>query len=258
MVNVDNDNDLIEINGVKEQYQYPILPTGCEVTAVSMLLIWLGLSNEIASKESLANIVIKELDPDYTTTPPIGGNPYRAFIGSPYSKESFGVFHQPIKQLIESIINNNQQLSFKTIDLTITNDNNNNNSHKYILQKNESYQYIKDRLEYFETTSHIEIDEGDIKVLENHLKTYKIPIVIWMTLELKPPRGITDTWYDQNNLSQPIHWVSPEHCALLTGYDKEYYYIHDPHTGNREKYKKQLFIQRWRQIGRQAVSLLPK
>ncbi|KAF2072747.1 hypothetical protein CYY_005935 [Polysphondylium violaceum] len=244
-------NESCVIEGIHSQYQYPILPTGCEVTAVSILLTYIGLCQEIVSKESLASIVIKEQDPDYTLNPPIGGNPYRAFIGSPYSKESFGVFHHPIRELIESICKSNNS-PFHVQDLTIKS----NHIHKYTLQDNESAQYITDRLEYFENTSNDSIDDSDIKVLENHLTTHKTPIVIWMTLELKPPRGITDIWYDVKNPSQPIHWVSPEHCALLSGYDSEFYYVHDPHTGKRESYDKILFLKRWRQMGRQAVTVV--
>jgi hypothetical protein len=85
-----------------------------------------------------------------------------------------------------------------------------------------------------------------------------------MTLELKEPR-LTDEWYDcmapddqeDDGTSAIIRWTSPEHCALLVGYSPTAVFINDPHTGRRERYDRDLFIDRWLHLGAQAISLRP-
>ena len=68
-----------------------------------MLLQWSGLQ---VSKEQVADALVKEpnallIDSSDTNSTAVvsqrapGGNPHRAFVGSPYDKESFGVFHEP-------------------------------------------------------------------------------------------------------------------------------------------------------------------
>ncbi|EFA80427.1 hypothetical protein PPL_07261 [Heterostelium album PN500] len=251
------------------QYQYPSLPTGCEVTSVSMLLkhCCKGDDNDQDrySKEVLAEQVGKEQDPCQDHISLVGGNPYRAFVGLPTSKLSFGMFHQPVYHLIDNQFNNsndnnnnnNNSNSLKAIDLT---DKCNDLANiKYPLKLNESEEYIKSRLDHFETEttsgSDDDDDESDIEILKNHLNKYNYPIIIWMTLELRKP-SITDTWIDVNVPENEIHWVSPEHCALLVGYNENEFIINDPHTGKVEYYNKDLFLKRWRQMGRQAVSII--
>ncbi|EGG16601.1 hypothetical protein DFA_09148 [Cavenderia fasciculata] len=242
------------------QYQYPILPTGCEVTSLSMLLQSIEINNNDNNdqpssspftKESLAKIVFKESDPHMVNQQLIGGNPYRSFIGEPTSKESFGMFHQPLAQLLDKMLVDyldriNGQ--YKVVDLT-------NNTHKHHLQDNESKSTIESRLNYFEETN--DQDDSDVDVLEEFLSNQQHAIVIWMTLELRQPR-VTDTWQDEKIITNQIHWVSPEHCALLVGYTSKHYIINDPHTGKVEHYDKELFKKRWRQLGRQAISIINK
>eukprot|EP01132_Coremiostelium_polycephalum_P010302 gene10302-12641_t len=245
------DSNFISID-VVEQYQYTLpycLYTGCEVTSVSMLLSSLGNNHDKNnndncnspppqsttgefSKEFLADLIEKEPDPigsenndDNNNIIYKGGSPWRSFVGSPYSKDSFGAFHQPIEKLLNQVLhshsNNNCYSEYKVINLTdITNQ-----------QLHQQF-----------------------PLLLNEPK--EIPIVIWMTLELKQPK-ITNTWYDIKIPTNQIHWVSPEHCALLSGFDEKHYMIHDPHTGKKEYYPKSLFLTRWRQLGRQAVTIQP-
>lgn len=112
---------------VDPQYQYPELPTGCEVTSLSMLLYWaFQLNNrsdlDFVSRFYLASAIAREPEPqksdlpaqcDQKRFPPgfkseralfIGGNPHRAFVGEPHLSSSFGVFHEPVAQLLESIL----------------------------------------------------------------------------------------------------------------------------------------------------------
>ncbi|KAN0030271.1 hypothetical protein ACTA71_010033 [Dictyostelium dimigraforme] len=247
---------IVEIE-TEPQNQYPLLPTGCEVTATSILLNSLVKSHNLnigtyrIKNESLADRIIKEQDPDPITK--FCGNPYRAFIGSPYSKESFGVFHQPIYNLIKEVIYEDyENQHIEVIDLTQTNV----NKFKYLIKPNETKDYIQSRLDYFENDNNSGNNEDDFDVLKNHMIFNNTPIIIWMTLELKQPK-ITDEWLDCKNESQPLYWVSPQHCATLSGFDEveNVVIITDPHTGKIERYNKNLFLKRWRQLGRQAVSI---
>ncbi|KAN0008642.1 hypothetical protein ACTFIU_009369 [Dictyostelium citrinum] len=248
---------IVEIE-TESQNQYPLLPTGCEVTATSILLNSLIKSHNLKistykiRNESLADSIIKEQDPDAITN--FCGNPYRAFVGSPYSKQSFGVFHKPIYNLIKQIIHeDNENQHIEVIDLTQTNV----NKFKYSLKQNETKDYIQSRLDYFENDNNNKNNgEDDFDILKNHMIFNNAPIIIWMTLELKEPK-ITDEWFDVKDESQPLYWVSPEHCATLSGFDEieNVVIITDPHTGKIERYPKNLFLKRWRQLGRQAVSV---
>ncbi|WP_157729405.1 C39 family peptidase [Tumebacillus algifaecis] len=87
-----------EIQGIPVINQYPVLPTGCEATALTMLLNWAGvdvLYTEVA--KALPKVALPhEVDGKW-----YGGNPNKGFIGDPFQKESYGVFHGPIAELIE-------------------------------------------------------------------------------------------------------------------------------------------------------------
>ncbi|KYR00175.1 hypothetical protein DLAC_03331 [Tieghemostelium lacteum] len=234
-----------DILGIKEQYQYPILPTGCEVTSVSMLLTHLGI--DICTKEYLADFITKESDPSQL----IGGNPFRSFVGSPYSKDSFGVYHGGISNLLQLLVSQESQLNskYQVTDLTALT----NNDSKYSIYLPQTRENIQNRLDYFESNNIEEND--DYRVLESHLTTEQIPIVIWMTIDLNRTPYISDEWLDEKDYTKTIYWISPQHCALLSGYTDKEYIIYDPHTGKKELYPKHLFLKRWRQYGRQSVSL---
>lgn len=60
-----------------------------------------------------------------------------------------------------------------------------------------------------------------------------IPVIVWITLELKEPR-VTDKWWDEKEREREVVWTSPEHCALLVGYDEKNFLVNDPHTGKTE------------------------
>ena len=60
--------------------QRPNLPTGCEMTAVTMMLQYAGVN---ISKEQVANET------------PKSGNPYTGFMGNPYSNYGYGLWVAP-------------------------------------------------------------------------------------------------------------------------------------------------------------------
>jgi uncharacterized protein YvpB len=86
------------IGGVPVLYQYPVLPTGCEATALTMLLNWAGVEVE---KEQVADSLVKEPNPFERDGKLVGGNPHRAFVGDPYDKASYGTFHEVIAKALD-------------------------------------------------------------------------------------------------------------------------------------------------------------
>jgi uncharacterized protein YvpB len=191
-----------KVEGVPIIGQYPELPTGCEATALTMLLNWAGVEVE---KREVAQSLPKESTPREQAGVMVGGHPNRAFIGDPFTADSYGVFHQPIAKLLDSY------LPGRALDLTgIT----------------------------FDELLAISVSR---------------PVVVWATIELKKPRVVI-TWRDEQT-HELIHWQSPEHCMTLVGYDQEHVLIHDPHTGGCEAYERDLFQNRWEQLGCQAVTV---
>lgn len=197
-------SEKVEVADVPVIGQYPILPTGCEATALTMLLQWAGVD---ITKEQVADGLVKEPLPYQKEGVLYGGNPHRAFVGDPFTKESFGVFHGPIVSFLDL------RLPGRSLDLT----------------------------------------GGSFDEVLATLKEGR-PVVAWTTIELKEPRH-TDTWYDVDGSGQQIHWYSPQHALLLVGYTENEVIAHDPHTGGRELYDRDLFIQRWEQLGKQAVTV---
>lgn len=84
----------------------------------------------------------------------------------------------------------------------------------------------------------------------------------------RPVWVITNTRYQKLSADSFITWETPkgqiqvtyrEHSVLLTGFDKEFIYFNDPLTGEKNK-KAPIkdFEESWVQMGRQAITYLPK
>ncbi|ADL52895.1 C39 family peptidase [Clostridium cellulovorans] len=82
-----------KITEVPRINQHPELPTGCEVTSAAIALNYLGIN---VSKIDLANTIVKSPLPANG----VGSHPNEAFIGSPYDKNGYGVFHSPVFNLM--------------------------------------------------------------------------------------------------------------------------------------------------------------
>ena len=87
----------VMVDNVVYMNQYPELPTGCEVTALAILMNQSGFN---VTKEELANKITKRNVPTYKNGKLYGESPHNAFIGNPYSKSSYGVFLGPIIELM--------------------------------------------------------------------------------------------------------------------------------------------------------------
>lgn len=192
------------IDGVPVIGQYPMLPTGCEATALTMLLQWAGVH---VSKEEVADRLVKEPLPFEMEGRLLGGHPNRGFVGDPYTQESFGVFHKPIAATLDTFLKGRAD----------------------------------DRTGLSFTELLALIDEGR-------------PVVVWTTIELKEPR-VVQSWDDAGDSGERIDWKSPQHALVLIGYEEEFVVVNDPHTGSTERYPRELFQTRWKQMGGQAVTL---
>lgn len=96
-----NKNKLVEIDNVPLISQNPELPTGCEATAAAILLRWSGVN---ISKTEVASKLPKGTIPRYKEGKMYGANPYKVYVGDPFSKKGYGVFHEPIAALIDDFV----------------------------------------------------------------------------------------------------------------------------------------------------------
>ncbi|MEW9668941.1 C39 family peptidase [Ammoniphilus sp. 3BR4] len=79
------------------------------------------------------------------------------------------------------------------------------------------------------------------------------PVVAWTTVSYQP----TDKWVSWKREDQTIKATFQLHAVLLVGYDDLHIYINDPLTGTKaQKVSKRTFIESWKQLGSQAVSIV--
>ena len=64
------------------------------------------------------------------------------------------------------------------------------------------------------------------------------------------------SWYLQDG--SYFTWIAGEHCLVLTGYNKEYYFLNDPQSGTTVAYPKATVEKRYNELGRQAVYICRK
>lgn len=87
-----------------------------------------------------------------------------------------------------------------------------------------------------------------------------MPVLLWVTIELqKTFKG--DEWYlidnDGTITDTKFTWIRPEHCLVLIGYDKDYYYCSDPlMKSSIIEYEKELIEQRFTEMGKKSVSFI--
>lgn len=106
-------NDRVKISDVPNINQFPELPTGCEATALTILLKYYEVN---VTKQEVANRLPKEALSYYKDQVKYGGDPNKGFVGNPYSKSSYGVFEKPILQVLnEYLPNRADDLTGKTL-----------------------------------------------------------------------------------------------------------------------------------------------
>ncbi|MGL4344035.1 MAG: C39 family peptidase [Cellulosilyticaceae bacterium] len=88
------------IEGVPIMNQHPNMPTGCEATALTMLLRYYGVE---VSKEQIAKDMPKG-EFYYKNGKTYGPHPAEAFLGSPFSKSGFGVYAPVMMKMAEDYL----------------------------------------------------------------------------------------------------------------------------------------------------------
>lgn len=83
-----------------------------------------------------------------------------------------------------------------------------------------------------------------------------IPVILWATIGMQPSYE-GRSWTILETGKEYI-WPAEEHCLLLVGVDREYYYFNDPlEKSGGTRYEKALVEERYREMGSQALAVLP-
>ena len=98
------------------------------------------------------------------------------------------------------------------------------------------------------------------KLAETYIPHHQ-PVLLWVTIAMidSYPHG---GWYltdkDGNPTDEWYEWLASEHCAVLIGYDDEYYYFNDPYSWQGcTKYRRDLVERRYEEIGGYSAVVLP-
>lgn len=189
-------------------------PTGCESVSAVMLLQFLGISIDV-------DTFISHLPKTSFVTEEgvlYGGDPRKAFVGSPYDPDSFGCYAPVMERTLNEIFHQ-QKVSLKAVDVT-------GQDTQLLL---DTYVIAGSPVLYW-----ITID----------LKPY-IEGPAWM---VRQPDGS----------SRQFTWRSNEHCMLLTGYDDDSLIFHDPWENHGViRCPRQLCEARHQEMYAMAVAIIP-
>ena len=194
------------------------LPTGCETCSATMLLKHYGYN---ISETTFADKYLVKKPFGYSNGSYTGPDPNCAFVGTPYSSNSYGAYAPIMVKCMNKYLSDK---SYKAVEIS-----------------GKSLEYLSGKY----------VAQGQ-------------PIMVWATINMSPSFKTT-TWrvnYTDENakykLGSYYTWTAGEHCLLLTGYDKDYYYFNDPWTNARTRYSKSLVNTRYNELGKQAVVMVKK
>ena len=105
------------ISGIKGICQFPELPTGCEVTALTCLMNYWGIN---VGKYDMAMNYMPRENLFYEGDTLYGPNPIDTFVGDPSSDYGFGCFAGCLVRTFERYILTNQELMEKYIAIDLT------------------------------------------------------------------------------------------------------------------------------------------
>ena len=194
------------------------LPTGCETCSATMLLNFYGYK---ISETTFADKYLIKKPFGYSNGSYTGPDPNCAFVGTPYSSNSYGAYAPIMVKCMNKYLSDK---SYKAVEIS-----------------GKSLEYLSGKY----------VAQGQT-------------LMVWATINLSPSFKTT-TWrvnYTDENakykLGSYYTWTAGEHCLLLTGYDKDYYYFNDPWTNARTRYSKNLVNTRYNELGKQAVVMVKK
>lgn len=209
-----------QIDGVPFISQNNGYPSGCESISTTMLLNYFNydISPETFIDGYLHTDYLRESD-DGTAV--VGPDPYTAFIGTPYDESSFGCYPPVVVDAMNKIFDETNSGN-KAVD-----------------------------------TTGMSLDELiDTYIVQDE------PVLVWSTMYLWDA-FVTDSWIVEGASEESPYkdgdlyeWIANEHCLVLTGYDKDYYYFNDPLYNNAKiQYEKTAFEQRFEEIGRCSAAI---
>lgn len=80
------------------------------------------------------------------------------------------------------------------------------------------------------------------------------PVLVWTTATFYP----TTLWQTWGGPAGIVRATMEEHTVLLVGFDQNQFFVNDPLTGKRaEPVDPKPFLAAWKQLGEQAVTLIP-
>ena len=194
------------------------LPTGCETCSAAMLLNYYGYN---ISETSFADKYLIKRPLGYGKYGLEGPDPNCAFIGSPYTTNSFGAYAPVMAKSMNSYL---AKKSYKAVSVS-----------------GKSLEYLAGKY----------IAQG---------QPVMVWATIYMTASYKTTTWRVN-YTDENaryKKGSSYTWLANEHCLLLTGYDSSYYYFNDPWTNSRIAYSKSIVNTRYNELGKQAVVMVKK
>ena len=231
-------------------YQSPELPTGCEITAATMLLNYYGFDVE---KTTMAKkyLPLTSYSTYYKNGVKYGADMYNNFVGDPASASS-GVICGPgaILKAINSYFSDLEKTSqtdskSDTQEETKAESKTDAKSDTKEETKSESKTDSKDAAkEEIKSESSSDIKE-DIKNAAVKYKPVDIsgstpedlykrvsndqPCLVWVTISMQTRPAAQDSWTTEEG--KKVDWTRADHCAVLVGYSKDKVYIADPISG---------------------------
>ena len=194
------------------------LPTGCETCSAVMLLNYYGYN---ISETSFADKYLIKRPLGYGKYGLEGPDPNCAFIGSPYTTNSFGAYAPVMAKSMNSYL---AKKAYKAVSVS-----------------GKSLEYLAGKY----------IAQG---------QPVMVWATIYMTASYKTTTWRVN-YTDENaryKKGSSYTWLANEHCLLLTGYDSSYYYFNDPWTNSRIAYSKSIVNTRYNELGKQAVVMVKK
>ena len=146
-----------------------------------------------------------------------GANPHEYFAGNPYETASLGCYPSVILKALNEM----------------------KNTH-----------YPGTNHLYFENTSGFGLNTLITQYIDK-----QIPVILWVTIHMREPYDGMKYYLEDGTL---YTWTAEEHCTVLCGYDKDSYYLMDPlRDGEVIAYPKHLVEQRYNELGKYSIVILP-
>lgn len=194
------------------------LPTGCETCSATMLLKHYGYN---ISETTFADKYLVKKPFGYSNGSYTGPDPNCAFVGTPYSSNSYGAYAPIMVKCMNKYLSDK---SYKAVEIS-----------------GKSLEYLSGKY----------VAQGQpimIWATINMLPSFKT--TSWRV-----------NYTDENakyKLGSYYTWIAREHCLVMTGYDNYYYYFNDPWTNARTRYSKSVVNSRYAELGKQAVVMVKK